>query len=307
MDPKIPVDGPQRPQGPIKSNRWIAWLVLLAALVIAYLVAEHVGVFDPKPPTAGKPATPAAGTPGAPGAPGAEQPSHQKKASLRQAPAPPGPSKHGSVVEVKPEQASGTEQAVRKAPYGLKRSVDVVVRGDETIKVGGVEVSVAELERSLVVGARGQVLDRPLGAGQGVTVWGVHLVRSKENLWNIHYHLLREFLASRGIALPPDADEPTANGRSTGVGKILKFAEHMVGVYNLKTRAMSAKLDLLEPGHKVVIFNLSEIFEQLAKIEPHNLKGVMYDGRVLLFPGSEIKPRPAGPAPPAATKHPEAR
>jgi hypothetical protein len=68
------------------------------------------------------------------------------------------------------------------------------------------------------------------------------------------------------------------------VGKILKFAENMVGVYNLKTGKMTTDLDVLEPGAKMVVFNLSEIFQQLAKIDPNHLSGVMYDGRVLLFP-----------------------
>jgi len=302
MEPTIPVEKPPSPDPPARSNRWLAWLLVLAALVLAYLVAERWGFLDSAAPKTDSL------TAQATGAPTTEPPASRKRVNLRQPPPPPPPSSSGTVVEIKPGQAGGPEQAARKAPYGLKQSVDVVVRGDETIKVGGVEVSVGELERSLVVGARGQVLERPLGSGKGITVWGVHLVRPKENLWNIHYRLLREFLASRGIELPPDADEPTPGGRSSGVGKILKFAEHMVGVYNLKTRAMSAKLDLLEPGRKVVVFNLSEIFEQLAKIEPQNLQGVMYDGRVLLFPGSEITRRPApAPAPPASPSQPEAR
>lgn len=306
MDPKISPDAPapkRRASGLVKL---LVLLLVLATGLIAYLSAEKTGMFEDQ--AAGKSQTTAASEvqgKQAAGAPGTA------RSSLREPPPAPKPSQHGTTVEIGPGQAGSTqstgasaqsaEQAQRKAPYGLKHSVDVVVRSDESIKVGGVEVSVAELERSLVVGKRGQVLERSLGRNGDVTTWGVHLVRQKENLWNIHYRLLAEFLANRGMELPPDADEPTASGQSSGVGKILKFAEHMVGVYNLKTRAMSQKLDVLEPGGKVVIFNLSEIFEQLSKIEPHNLKGVMYDGRVLLFPGSEIKPLKQPPQAPAPT------
>jgi hypothetical protein len=191
------------------------------------------------------------------------------------------------VVKLGPETARSELQAKRKKPYGLDKSLDVVVRSDERIQVGDKVISVEELQRKLVVEQRGEVLERPLEGKGRVSAWGVHLVRPGENLWDIHYRLLREYLKSRGVILPPDADQPNPQGYSSGVGKILKFAEHMVGVYNLKTGKMSSNLDLLEPGQKVVVFNLSEIFEQLSKIDPHDLSGVMYDGRVLLFPAAK--------------------
>jgi hypothetical protein len=57
----------------------------------------------------------------------------------------------------------------------------------------------------------------------------------------------------------------------------------MVGVYNLKTGVMSHDLNLLEPGDKVTVYNLSEIFAQLRAIDLRELSGVSYDGRVLIF------------------------
>ena len=78
------------------------------------------------------------------------------------------------------------------------------------------------------------------------------------------------------------------------MGKILKFAEHMVGVYNLETGTMSPNLNVIEPGKKAVIYNLSEIFEQLSKIDPRDLTGVSYDGRVLFFPEKKPDPGQAG-------------
>jgi hypothetical protein len=203
---------------------------------------------------------------------------------------PPPPSGQGPVVDVTPAPGDQTgapqsaEQAQRKQPYGLENSVDAVVRSDESIKLGNQTVPVTELERKLVVEGRGAMLDRPIDKKQQVTAWGVHAVRPGDSLWKIHYSLLREYMASRGVELPVHADQPRSSGQSSGVGKVLKFAEHMVGVYNLKTGHMSRDLDLLEPGEKVVVFNLSEIFDQLAQANPRELNGVMYDGRVLLFP-----------------------
>ena len=185
--------------------------------------------------------------------------------------------------------ASGDVQASRKRPYGLEESLDAVVRSDEKIKVGDKVIPVTELQRKLMVQQRGQVMESSLGKPEKISVWGVHVVRPGESLWSIHFRLLREYMAARGVKLGAKADQPTTEGYSSGVGKVLKFAEHMVGVYNTQTRHMSRNLNMLEPGHKVVVYNLTEIFAQLAKINPRDLSGVMYDGRVLFFPESPKK------------------
>lgn len=264
-------------------SRWpwlVAVLVLAAAGVAGYLI------WGSRPPATEPTATPKQAA--------AQKASESKTEPGAKAgvPAPPAPSAGGEVVRVSPghtSAAEAAEQAKRKKPYGLKKSLDVVVRSDESVMVGGKKVPMREMERKLVVEQRGELLDRPLDKSKRVSAWGVHLVRPGENLWDIHYHLLREYLASRGKQLPLNADQPTPQGYSSGVGKVLKFAEHMVGVYNIKTGKMSSNLNLLEPGQKMVVFNLSEIFQQLAKINPDDLSGVMYDGRLLLFPQSKGK------------------
>lgn len=266
-----------------KPSRWPWLLALLVVAVGLYFIITYWGQEAPQEPTAAKPGLQTAAGPA-----GKEQAQSQDKALQ-----PPPPSKNG-VVQVDPQgkadQAQAEEQAKRKEPYGLDKSLDAVVRSDESIKVGDTVVAVGDLERKLVVGQRGEILEKPLGETKRVSAWGVHVVRPGENLWDIHYRLLREYLKSRGVDLPSGADRPDPQGFSSGVGKILKFAEHMVGVYNLKTGKMSTDLNLLEAGHKVVVFNLSEIFMELAKIDPHDLSGVMYDGRVLLFPEPKKAP-----------------
>jgi hypothetical protein len=271
------------PGGGRKPSRW-PWLLALAIVALGlYLVINFWGQdatqVAPNTQPGAKPEVPSAAN---------DQGVAQDKAMQ-----PPPPSKNG-VVQVDPQgnaasQAQAEEQAKRKEPYGLDKSLDAVVRSDESIKVGDTVVAVGDLERKLVVGQRGEILEKPLGETKRVSAWGVHVVRSGENLWDIHYRLLGEYLKSRGVNLPTGADRPDPQGFSSGVGKILKFAEHMVGVYNVKTGKMSTDLNLLEAGHKVVVFNLSEIFMELAKIDPHDLSGVMYDGRVLLFPETKKK------------------
>lgn len=297
------MSAPKLPKSVKRPSRWpwfLALVVLAAALAVVYLLW---GGGAPAPElTASQPGAHAPAKPSVAG-----ETSEQKG----QAPSPPPPSKQGPVVELKAEAPAGqaadtnqpraAEQAERKEPYGLQKSVDAVVRSDESIALGGRQVSVADLERKLAVEQRGEMLEKPLDKSAKVSAWGVHVVRPGESLWSIHYQLLREYLAGRGVNLPPSADQPLPGGQSSGVGKILKFAEHMVGVYNLQTGHMTSNLNLLEPGHKVVVFNLSEIFSQLNKIDPRDLTGIMYDGRVLLFPQarqSDFPVPPPGQRPP---------
>ncbi len=279
---------------------WLAALAVVAGALALFFIYGRDEIIPPGSKQAPAPAAPAG------------QAASQPPAS----PSPPAPSAGGQVVEV-PQPGQGLpsagqlqEQAERKEPYGVDKSLDAVLRSDETLRVGEHRVPVAELERKLMVEQRGQLLDKPLGEGQKVSAWGVHLIRPGDNLWQIHYALLREYLAKRGVNLPPRADQPTPQGTSSGVGKVLKFAEHMVGVYNFKTGHMDRNLNLLEPGEKVVVFNLSEIFEQLAQIQPADLEGVMYDGRVLLFPkrGLTAPPPVAAPdQPPKASPAPSSQ
>lgn len=275
----------KKPKNPSRLPWILALLFLAAALAGVMLWGE-----THKP---GQPPDQAAKLPTGP----------QAKPEKPHAIAPPGPSAQGKVVDVtpseegQPQAPQSREQSQRKQPYGLEKSVDAVVRSDESIRLGDKQVPVQELERKLVVESRGSLLDKPLDGGK-VSAWGVHAVRPGDSLWSIHYGILREYLASRGYKLPQQADQPTSGGLSSGVGKVLKFAEHMVGVYNLKTGHMTRDLDLLEPGQKVVVFNLSEIFDQLAQIDPKDLSGVMYDGRVLLFPQAHEKVPPPEVTPP---------
>jgi hypothetical protein len=260
-----------------RSSRW-PWLLALAVIVAAVAALWVYWGSSPSQQAQQEKPSPAAAT---------QAPTEQQARV-------PAPSPQGDTVKVDGSQQSMQEE--RKKPFGLDKSVDAVARSDEKIQVGDQKIPVEELERKMVVEQRGEVREKSLQGGK-VSAWGVHMVRPGDNLWHIHYQLLREYLAGRGIELPPRSDQPVATGKSTGVGKILKFAEHMVGVYNLRTGKMTKDINLLEPGQKVVVFNLSEIFAQLDQVEPTELNGVMYDGRVLFFPKS-AKAKPPSQSPP---------
>jgi len=290
-EPQIAIPEPNA--RPHAAARW-PWLA--AIVVLAAAVAVALWYFWPEISSRQAKPTPAP-------APKAQAPADKPGA----VPVPP-PSEGGKVVQIGPGTDSGAkvqgqmptptqqaEQAQRKRPFGLEKSVDAVVRSDEAVQIGNQRITIDELERKLVVEQRGEMREKGLKSPK-ITVWGVYLVRPGDNLWDIHYRLLKEYLANRGVQLPPRADKPTAKGHSSGVGKVLKFAEHMVGVYNVRTRHMSRDLSLLEPGQKAVVFNLSEIFAQLAQVDPKDLNGIMYDGRVLFFPKPAPQPGQTKPA-----------
>ena len=89
------------------------------------------------------------------------------------------------------------QQDARKRPYGLDKSVDAVARSDESIQVGSQKVPVEELEKKLVVEQRGEVREKSLQGQEGQRLGGVPGAPG-DNLWRIHYRLLREYLAPGG-------------------------------------------------------------------------------------------------------------
>ena len=115
----------------------------------------------------------------------------------------------------------------------------------------------------------GMTPEKP-GTGKPVDYYGIYVVRSGDNLWNIHFAFLREYFASRGIDLSTAADEPADDNTSSGVGRILKYAENMVHIFNLKTRRLSRDLNLLHPLEKVVIFNVSHLHRILGSFDPRD-------------------------------------
>jgi hypothetical protein len=119
-------------------------------------------------------------------------------------------------------------------------------------------------------------------AKRPASYYGVYVVRPGDNLWNIHFAFLREYFGSRDIRIPPDADEPQGS-RSSGIGRILKYAETMVHIFNLKTGKLSTNLNLLEPRDTIVIFNLSALDKNLKPLTYEQIDTIHFDGRNLIL------------------------
>jgi len=151
-----------------------------------------------------------------------------------------------------------------------------------TLKVDDVALHLEEKE-----------IDRPLTtAGTKATastedVYGIHVVLPGDNIWNIHFQFLKDYFDHRGIALSPLADEPDRRGVSSGVGKLLKFSENMVYIYNLRERKVDADLSLIHPLSKVVVFKMKQVFRLLDGIDYDRVNRIQFDGETLWIPANQ--------------------
>jgi len=177
----------------------------------------------------------------------------------------------------------------RKAEYGLGDGVDLIVRGDETLRIGDRTVSMAEIRRQIELEA-GRMIEAPLdGAPEGdgagsAGVYGIHVVRPGDNIWNIHFGILKAYFDRRGVRVSPLADEPRDNGTSSGVGRLLKFSEGMVSIYNLREGRLEKDLDLIYPLSKIVVYNMGQVFALLDPVDPARIDRIRFDGETLWLP-----------------------
>ena len=121
----------------------------------------------------------------------------------------------------------------------------------------------------------------------GVEAYGIYVVRPGDNIWNIHFLFLKDYFARRGITLSPRSDEPDRRGYSSGVGKILKFSETMVYIYNIRQHKLDVDLNLIHPRSKIVIFNMAEALSLLDQIDYRNVKQIKFDGETLWIPAEQ--------------------
>ncbi|MEW5725761.1 MAG: hypothetical protein AB1896_21810 [Thermodesulfobacteriota bacterium] len=233
--------------------------------------------------------------------------------------------------KIKSEADEGLQDMIeaRKKDFGLEKSVDMVARAEESIKVGDETVTLAQILAQIEgvgpgTGRPGAPAGPPPSAGRelseedlqpgsflkpadnsqppppevkkAIQFYGIYVVRRGDNLWNIHFAILREYLKYRGIELAEDADARKVAGASSGVARILKYAEKMVYIFNMKTRTLDTNLSLLEPDEKVIIFNLTRLEKILGQVTARNIDSIIYDGQNLYLPGQEPETAPAGPS-----------
>ncbi|MGD2028390.1 MAG: hypothetical protein PVG86_00525 [Desulfobacterales bacterium] len=181
----------------------------------------------------------------------------------------------------------------RKAEYGVEKGVDIITKSDESFKIGDSTVSMQEILDKIRIKS-GDIVERDLqskkmDSTKNSEAFGIYVVQPGDNIWNIHFNFLKDYFAHKGISLSPLADEPEKGGQSSGVGKLLKFSEKTVNIYNIKERKIDVDLNLIYPLSKVVIYNMDQIFELLDLIDYENVNRIQFDGETLWIPPNQTE------------------
>ncbi len=179
----------------------------------------------------------------------------------------------------------------RKESLGIKKSLDMIVNSDESFKIGEHQISMRDiLEKAFI--KDGEVFEEKIDDSgavipQKIKEFGIYVIQSGDNIWNIHFNILREYYDYKGIDVSPEADEPKDKGMSSGVGKILKFSETMVIIYNLIDKKVDSNINLLEPLSKIVVYNMDEVFSLLQEINYKNVDRIRFDGKNIWIAGQK--------------------
>lgn len=177
--------------------------------------------------------------------------------------------------------------AERKQQYGLDDGIDAIARPDETLKIGTTTIPMKEILDKISL-QRGDLIEADIDqqVKGGDRPYGIYIVQPGDNIWNIHFRFLRDYLDNRKVAVSPIADEPNRQGFSSGIGKILKFSENMVYIYNIRERKLSVNLNLIQPQSKLVVYNMQEVFSLLDQIDYGQVEHIEFDGETIWIPAS---------------------
>jgi len=171
----------------------------------------------------------------------------------------------------------------RKTKYGVEKSVDIIVKSDESLKIGDSIVPMQEILDKIRIKS-GDIIEKDIEgvtrADDRIKAFGIYVVKQEDNIWNIHFKFLKDYFDHKGIALAPLSDEPDRKGFSSGIGKILKFSEKIVTIYNIKERKIAVDINLIYPLSKVVVYNMDRIFAFLERID-NNANHIQFDGETL--------------------------
>jgi len=164
----------------------------------------------------------------------------------------------------------------------------MITKSDESFKIGDSTVSMQEILDKIRIN-RGDIVEKDLKSNKMDSMknsesFGIHVVQPGDNIWNIHFNFLKDYFAHKGISLSPLADESARGGQSSGVGKLLKFSESTVNIYNIKEREIDVELNLIYPLSKVVIYNMDQIFALLDLIDYEHVNRIQFDGDTLWIP-----------------------
>ena len=180
----------------------------------------------------------------------------------------------------------------RKTEFGIKNSFDMIVKSNENFTIGDNHISMKNILKKAFA-EQGEVFEEKIETSgaispQRIKTYGIHVVQPGDNIWNIHFNILKEFYEHEGINVSPKADEPVDQGMSSGVGKILKFSETMVIIYNLVDKKVVSNINLLEPLSKIIIYNMDEVFSLLLEVSYDNIDRIQFDGKTIWIPAKKL-------------------
>jgi hypothetical protein len=178
----------------------------------------------------------------------------------------------------------------RKAQYGVDKGVDIIAKSHESIKIGDSTVSMQEILEKIRLKS-GDIVEKDIKSQDAASKeknesFGIHVVQPGENIWNIHFTFLKDYFDHKGVHLAPRSDEPLESGSSSGVGKILKFSEHTVNIYNIRDHRLDVNLNLIFPLTKVVVYNMDQLFAFLDLIDYKHVNRIQFDGETLWMPSN---------------------
>ncbi len=211
-------------------------------------------------------------------------------------PQPEEPKKEGRIIDYSQTNSGQTNDTTalmdkRKAKYGVDKSLDMIVTSEETISLGGRNVKMKKVLDQVKI-AEGDIVEDDLARSPKETrdppsEFGIYVVRKNDNIWNIHFRLLKEYFDKKGISLAPRSDEPLQDKSSSGVGKILKFSENIVHIYNVKTGKLDTSLNVLDPMSKIVVYNMGDVFDLLEDLDISQVDMIQFDGNSLWLPAKQ--------------------
>ena len=89
----------------------------------------------------------------------------------------------------------------RKKKYGIEDGLDMIVKSDESLRLGDETVKMGDIVDEARL-RRGELVEKNIGKSlrrsqKDAEDYGVHVVRPGENIWNIHFHLLTNYLSKK--------------------------------------------------------------------------------------------------------------
>jgi hypothetical protein len=171
----------------------------------------------------------------------------------------------------------------RKSSYGVDKGLDMIVKSDEQIRIGDETVDMQDVQRKIQA-REGGITQQDIGSAPGSNEYGIYVVQAGDNIWNIHFKLLEEYFSGKNVSLEPMADEPDERGVSSGIGKLLKFSENMVYIYNIKEKTLTTDLNMIQPLSKIVVYNMTRVFALLDRIDYDRVDTIRFDGENIWIP-----------------------